>query len=64
MEGDKQDIRQEPFSLPGGFEWDTLDLGDENQVHKRYEDKELFSYMTIKEFKAVKNGKRVLEKRH
>ena len=32
VEGDKQDIRQEPFSLPAGFEWDTLDLRDEAQV--------------------------------
>lgn len=36
VEGDKQDIRQEPFSLPGGFEWDTLDLGDEKQVQTKY----------------------------
>jgi len=36
VEGDKQDIRQEPFSLPGGFEWDTLDLGDETQLKELY----------------------------
>ena len=41
MEGDKQDIRQEPFSLPGGFEWDTLDLGDETQVQKENDQVEL-----------------------
>ena len=36
VEGDKQDIRQDPFSLPAGFEWDTLDLGDEKQVQRRH----------------------------
>jgi len=36
VEGDKQDIRQEPFSLPPGFEWDTLDLGDEDQLKELY----------------------------
>jgi len=32
VEGDKQDVRQEPYSLPSGFEWDTLDLADESTV--------------------------------
>lgn len=32
MEQDKKDIRQEPFSLPTGFSWGTLDLNDEAQV--------------------------------
>jgi len=30
IEADKQtaEIRQEPYSLPDGFQWDTLDLND------------------------------------
>lgn len=33
VEGDREDIRQESFSLPGGFVWDTLDLGNEEVVN-------------------------------
>ena len=32
VEDDKEEIRQEPFSLPSGFEWCTLDLQDDSQV--------------------------------
>lgn len=28
IEPDKDAIREEPYSLPQGFSWDTLDLGD------------------------------------
>lgn len=30
IETDKptEEIRQDPYSLPGGFQWDTLDLND------------------------------------
>ena len=28
IEPDKEEIRQEPYSLPQGFEWDTLDIAD------------------------------------
>lgn len=36
VEGDKEDIRQESFSLPGGFVWDTLDLGNEEVLKELY----------------------------
>ena len=32
IEADKDHVREEPFSLPAGFEWDTVDLGDAKQV--------------------------------
>ena len=32
VEEDKEDIRQEEFSLPPGFEWKTLDLKNEKEV--------------------------------
>lgn len=32
IEPDKADVRQNPYSLPGGFVWDTLDLNDADQV--------------------------------
>lgn len=28
IEPDKDSIREEPYSLPQGFSWDTLDLGN------------------------------------
>lgn len=28
IEPDKDHIREEPYSLPLGFSWDTLDLGN------------------------------------
>lgn len=28
IEPDKDNIREEPYSLPQGFSWDTLDLGN------------------------------------
>lgn len=28
IEPDKDGIREEPYSLPQGFSWDTLDLGN------------------------------------
>lgn len=36
VEGDKEEIRQEPFSLPAGFVWDTLDLQDEKVLKELY----------------------------
>lgn len=32
IEPDKDHVREEPYSLPSGFEWDTIDLGDKSQV--------------------------------
>ena len=32
IEPDKDHVREEPYSLPPGFEWDTIDLGDKSQV--------------------------------
>lgn len=32
MEPDKDNIRQEPYTLPQGFTWDALDLGDRGVV--------------------------------
>lgn len=32
IEADKENIRQEPYSLPQGFMWDTLDLGSAEVV--------------------------------
>lgn len=34
IEPDKDNIREEPYSLPQGFSWDTLDLGDPAVVRK------------------------------
>lgn len=36
IEPDKDNIREEPYSLPQGFGWDTLDLGNPSvvRVHK------------------------------
>lgn len=32
IEADKENIRQEPYSLPQGFMWDTLDLSNADVV--------------------------------
>ena len=32
IEADKDHVRQEPYSLPQGFMWDTLDLGNADVV--------------------------------
>lgn len=32
IEADKDNVRQEPYSLPQGFMWDTLDLGNADVV--------------------------------
>lgn len=32
IEPDKENIRQEPYSLPQGFMWDTLDLSNSEVV--------------------------------
>ena len=34
IEADKDSVRQEPYSLPQGFMWDTLDLGNAEVVSK------------------------------
>lgn len=34
IEPDKDHIRLEPYSLPQGFTWDALDLGDRAVVSK------------------------------
>lgn len=34
IEPDKDNIRQEPYSLPQGFMWDTLDLNNADVVSK------------------------------
>lgn len=34
IEADKDNVRQEPYSLPQGFMWDTLDLGNAEVVSK------------------------------
>lgn len=34
IEPDKDNVRQEPYSLPQGFMWDTLDLGNAEVVSK------------------------------
>uniref|UniRef100_A0A3Q2QJL8 Glycylpeptide N-tetradecanoyltransferase n=1 Tax=Fundulus heteroclitus TaxID=8078 RepID=A0A3Q2QJL8_FUNHE len=36
IEPDKDQIREEPYSLPGGFSWDTLDLGNPGVVGQRW----------------------------
>lgn len=43
IEADKENIRQEPYSLPQGFMWDTLDLGSAEVVRR-------FSFQTQKMF--------------
>lgn len=32
IEADKDNVRREPYSLPQGFMWDTLDLGNADVV--------------------------------
>lgn len=34
IEADKDNVRQEPYSLPQGFMWDTLDLGNAEVVSR------------------------------
>lgn len=34
VEPDKDHIRQEPYTLPQGFIWDALDLGDRGVVSR------------------------------
>ena len=34
IEPDKENIRQEPYSLPQGFMWDTLDLSNSEVVRE------------------------------
>lgn len=34
VEPDKDNIRQEPYTLPPGFTWDALDLGDRGVVRR------------------------------
>nr|AAO20905.1 N-myristoyltransferase 2 [Takifugu rubripes] len=36
IEADKENIRQEPYSLPQGFMWDTLDLGSAEVLKELY----------------------------
>ncbi|XP_053555813.1 glycylpeptide N-tetradecanoyltransferase 1 isoform X1 [Bombina bombina] len=36
IEPDKDNIRQEPYSLPQGFTWDALDLGDRGVLKELY----------------------------
>ncbi|XP_052351523.1 glycylpeptide N-tetradecanoyltransferase 2-like isoform X1 [Oncorhynchus keta] len=36
MEADKDNIRQEPYSLPQGFMWDTLDLSNADVLKELY----------------------------
>lgn len=33
LEADKSDIREDPYTLPGKFKWDCLDLDDDKQVN-------------------------------
>nr|CAB3264383.1 glycylpeptide N-tetradecanoyltransferase 1 [Phallusia mammillata] len=36
IEADKESVRQEPYSLPNEFEWDTIDLGSPHQLEEVY----------------------------
>jgi len=36
VEADKEHVRAEPFSLPGGFTWDTLDIENTEQLKELY----------------------------
>ncbi|XP_030829999.1 glycylpeptide N-tetradecanoyltransferase 2 [Strongylocentrotus purpuratus] len=36
VEADKTDIRKEPYSLPQGFSWDTLDIHSEVELRELY----------------------------
>ncbi|XP_023618305.1 glycylpeptide N-tetradecanoyltransferase 2 isoform X5 [Myotis lucifugus] len=36
IEADKDNVRQEPYSLPQGFMWDTLDLGNAEVLKELY----------------------------
>jgi len=37
IEPDKEEVRKEPYSLPGGFEWNTLDLSSQAELAEVYE---------------------------
>jgi len=37
IEPDKEHVREESYSLPNGFEWDTLDLGNSTQLEEVYQ---------------------------
>ena len=32
-----KDVQKEPYALPAGFEWTTIDIADDNQVNEVYE---------------------------
>ena len=32
LEADKSEIREDPYTLPGKFKWDCLDLDNDDQV--------------------------------
>ena len=32
-----EEVRQEPLTMPGGFEWSTIDVGNEEQLRDVYE---------------------------
>ncbi|XP_032868734.1 glycylpeptide N-tetradecanoyltransferase 2 isoform X2 [Amblyraja radiata] len=36
IEPDKENIRQEPYTLPQGFMWDTLDMGSSEELKELY----------------------------
>lgn len=37
MEPDKEEVREEPYSLSDKFTWDEVDLTDESQITELYE---------------------------
>lgn len=37
MEPDKEEVREEPYSLSDKFTWDEVDLTDEAQITELYE---------------------------
>ena len=37
MEPDKEEVREEPYSLSDKFMWDEVDLTDESQITELYE---------------------------
>ena len=51
IEADKENIRQEPYSLPQGFMWDTLDLSNADVVSRVFVLRQL-------------NSKYILQKRY
>eukprot|EP01137_Pigoraptor_chileana_P020715 Opistho-2@83453 len=36
IEADKEHVQQEPYNLPAGFEWDTLDINSQPQLDELY----------------------------